>query len=265
MSKEPLRILMLAANPVDQNRLKLTEEYRLLRSMMFDNSEAGKCDLRVEWAARAYELKKALRETRPHIVHFSGHGADASISLEDDERKSRPLSKRELGLLFNLSRSRIRVVVLNACYSARQVESLAEVVDFIVGTNVPITDHTAMQFTNDFYRAIAVGGTVREAFSKANDAAIDQSGQAGRYELFVRHDADESTPLLPPSTNSKKIIEIDELDTDEMNIATKIFEGVNPASVEQSVSNEQTEMHLKSKKAKTGVFNLADMICKQEK
>ena len=100
-----LRILMLAANPIDRNRLALTEEYRLLRGKLFDNIDAGSCDLRVEWAARAADLKRALRETQPHIVHFSGHGGDEHISLEDEERKSRPLSKTNLQLLFNSSRN----------------------------------------------------------------------------------------------------------------------------------------------------------------
>src|SRR5215510_2563061 len=101
MSREALRILMLAANPLDQYRLEVTEEYRLLRNKMHDKNEAGTCDLRLEWAASAENLKQALRENRPHIVHFAGHGHDESICLEDDDRKSRPLSKRELGMLFN--------------------------------------------------------------------------------------------------------------------------------------------------------------------
>src|SRR5689334_6503378 len=133
-SREPLRILMLAANPIDRYRLALTEEYRLLRDNMYLNSEAGACNLHMEWAASAKHLQRALKAVKPHILHFSGHAADDCICLEDDERKSHPLSKRELGLLFSQTRSWLRVVVLNGCHSAPQAGSLIELVDFIVGT-----------------------------------------------------------------------------------------------------------------------------------
>ncbi len=262
--REPLRILMLAANPVDRNRLALTEEYRLLRGKMFDNIDSGSCDLRVEWAARAADLKRALRETQPHIVHFSGHGGDESISLEDDERKTRPLSKVKLELLFN-SRNRIRVVLLNACYSARQAENLSELVDFVIGTTVPIADAAALRFTNHFYRAIATGGTVREAFSKAKANTDDPKGHGSQYEMLVRPGADETTPLLPPSASFEGTVEVEEeIRAKEMNLAAKIIEG-DPGSLPAPSPNDKKKMHLKTKRVTAGTFNFAGTILKQPK
>ena len=250
---------MLAANPIDRNRLALTEEYRLLRGKLFDNIDAGSCDLRVEWAARAADLKRALRETQPHIVHFSGHGGDEHISLEDEERKSRPLSKTNLQLLFNSSRNQLRVVVLNACYSVRQAENLSELVDFVIGTTVPIADGAALRFTNEFYKVIAVGGTVREAFNKAKAVTDDRREQ---YEMLVRPGADETTPMLPPSTandvevNVRKIIK-----TKEANIACRIIEGDSHA---ESL-NEKNKMHLETEEFVADTFNFAPTIRKQAK
>jgi len=251
---------MLAANPVDCNRLALTEEYRLLRRMMYPNSEAGACDLHVEWAARAEDLHRALMEFKPHIVHFSGHANDEFICLEDDERKSHPLTKTELGLLFNLTRTWLRVVVLNACYSARQVETLSELVDFVVGTNVPIGDNAALQFTNDFYRTIATGGTVREAFNKAQ-----KNTPAGAYELVVRPSADETTPLLPPVITNEMEIEADEIEADEFNFARRLLEGHNASANRTSSRNEKNSARIGAGRIKAKTFNFADVIAKQAK
>ena len=254
-----LRILMLAANPIDRNRLALTDEYRLLRGKLFDNIDGGSCDLRVEWAARATDLKRALRETQPHIVHFSGHGGDEHISLEDDERKSRPLSKVKLELLFNSSRNHLRAVVLNACYSVRQAENLSELVDFVIGTTVPITDAAALRFTNEFYKVIAVGGTVREAFTKAKAVTDDRKEQ---YDMLVRPGADETTPLLPPLATTTIGFKVGKLKAQEVNVADTIIVGsVHP--LEKPSSNENTKIDFQVEDADTGTVNTAKVIRKQ--
>jgi hypothetical protein len=256
--KEPLRILMLAANPVDRNRLELTEEYRLLRGMVYPNSEAGACDLHVEWAARAEDLHRALMEFKPHIVHFSGHANDEVICLEDDERKSHALTKMELGLLFNLTRNWLRVVVLNACYSARQVTTLSELVDFVVGTNIPVSDQVALQFTDDFYRAIAKGDTVREAFNKAQKNTPPEA-----YELVVRPDADETTPLLPPIATIERVLDAKTIEADEFNFAREINEGQNASVDRTASSNEKNSSRIGVGQIKTKKFNFADLILKK--
>ena len=263
--REPLRILMLAANPIDRNKLALKTERELLRNKMSDNIEAGSCDLKMEWATRAEDLKQALRENQPHIVHFSGHGHDESICLEDDDRKSRPLSKRELGLLFNQSRNRIRVVVLNACYSARQVDALTELVDFVIGTTVPITDAAALRFTNDFYRAIATGGTVREAFSKAKANSDDPSGHGSQYEMLVRPGADETTPLLPPSANNLIKVRIGKLKAKQANVGDTITEGAIPLPVARSSHNENTQIDFQCEDMDLDTLNAATDIWKQSR
>jgi len=261
-SREPLRILMLAANPIDRYRLALTDEYRLLRGMVYPNSEAGACDLHVEWAARPEDLHRALVEFKPHIVHFSGHANNEVICLEDDERKSRALSKMELGLLFSHTRSWLRVVVLNGCHSAPQAGSLIELVDFIVGTNIPVPDQIALQFTSDFYRAIAKGGTVREAFKKAQ-----KNTPPGAYELIVRPGADETTSLLPPTDSSEITFEASEsLKANKVRLAEEILEGQDAFFNDRGGSpNQKSTVNVRTKIAELGEFDIARRIIKQGK
>jgi hypothetical protein len=195
---ERLRILFLAANPTDAARLRLDDEYRLVRQRMRDNVEAGNVELRLESAARLEDLLRALAEYKPHVVHFAGHGNDEAVCLENDEGLTAVLTKEQLAALLELLSRHVRLVVLNACRSAPQTGTLARAVDYVVGTNVPVADNAALRFTADFYTELALGGTVREAFHKAA-ARPEAGGCAGQYAVNVREGVDESRPLLPPA------------------------------------------------------------------
>lgn len=204
---EPLRILFLAANPTDNVRLRLEAEYRLLRNRMHDNAEAGNCELRVEFAARPAELQTALLEYKPHVVHFAGHGNGEGIHLETDEGRTCPVSAAQLSTLLTLARRHVRLVVLNACRSAPQTEALGRLVDFVVGTGAPVADDAAVRFTAHFYKSLAVGGTVREAYHSAKKGLQEGGGGVGAsdYELITREGADESRPLLPPDSKGDSV------------------------------------------------------------
>jgi hypothetical protein len=258
---ERLRILILAANPANMSRLHLEAEHRLLRNMMRDNAEAGNCELLVEWAARATELQTALTEFKPHIVHFAGHGDKDGICLENDEGMGQSVSKEELGLLFNLSLKQLRLVVLNACYSAPQIERLGQSVDYIVGTNVPIADETAVRFTANFYQALAVGSTVREAFHKAQGqlAESGENAEARQYELRIRSGVNENEPLLPPSQDNIVDIAFDNLNAEKAVVANRFRKGPGASSSShERQTNEKNTMRIKGKSINAGEFYLVN-------
>jgi hypothetical protein len=224
---EPLRILFLAANPSDNFRLDLESEHRLLRNSIHGIAGAGICELLIGWATRPTELQLALERYKPHIVHFAGHGDDSNICLENDEGRSCPLSKEQLSLLFNLSLEHLRVVVLNTCCSAPQMESLSELIDYVIGTNIPVTDVAAMLFTANFYQSLAVGSTVRDAVHKAQSqlARSDERDKAGLYKLLVRSGVDETRPLLPPFKGNRIQIRSSELKSEKVVLTNELIEG----------------------------------------
>jgi hypothetical protein len=57
-----IKLLFLAANPTDTDRLRLDEESR------------DQFELKTHWAVRADDLQELLMRYQPDIVHFSGHG-----------------------------------------------------------------------------------------------------------------------------------------------------------------------------------------------
>jgi hypothetical protein len=78
-------ILFLAANPCDTGRLALDREARAIHVELKRSGYRDRFDFVTRWAAEPLDLLRELRELRPTIVHFSGHGA-APAGAPDRER-----------------------------------------------------------------------------------------------------------------------------------------------------------------------------------
>jgi hypothetical protein len=68
-------ILFLAANPRDTGRLALDREARAIHVELKRTGYRDRFDFVTRWAAEPLDLLRELRELKPTVVHFSGHGA----------------------------------------------------------------------------------------------------------------------------------------------------------------------------------------------
>jgi hypothetical protein len=160
-----IRILFLAANPVDTPALRLDEEIRAIDVALREAEFRDRFEIRQEWATRIGDLQEALLRHDPDIVHFSGHGTEASeIVLTSATGAGEPVPREALGRLFAVLADHIRCVVLNACYSERQAKAIAEHIDCVVGMTQAVGDDAAIEFATGFYRALAYGRSVQTAF-----------------------------------------------------------------------------------------------------
>ena len=163
-----IQILFLAANPIDTDQLRLGEEMRSIDQAIRRGDLRDKFNLGQQWAVRVTDLQEYLMRYKPHIVHFSGHGSEASeIILEDNYGRSHPVSVRALSGLFRVLKDNIRCVVLNACYSERQAQAIAQHIECVVGMSKAIGDSAAINFAASFYQALAFGRNVKTAFDLA--------------------------------------------------------------------------------------------------
>jgi CHAT domain-containing protein len=195
---EKIKILFLAANPIDIHPLRLGEEAREIESEIQAAALRERFELETKWAVRPDDLQKALLRFEPHIVHFSGHGSkNSEIVLEDADGASRPVSQQALSNLFKALKDNVRIVVLNSCYSQPQAEALSELIDFAIGTTQAVKDRSAVAFAAAFYRALAYGRSVQTAFDLAQNA-IELKGLSGADipVLKTRQTADAEKPLL---------------------------------------------------------------------
>lgn len=160
-----IKILFLAANPLDTTRLRLDEEIRAIDQALRLAEFRDKFDIRQHWAVRVSDLQGLLLRYKPDIVHFSGHGGEASeIILEDSHGESHPVPVRALSSLFSVLKDDIRCVVLNACYSEKQAQAIAGHIDYVIGMSKAIRDKAAISFAAAFYQALGYGKDVETAF-----------------------------------------------------------------------------------------------------
>jgi len=199
---ERITVLFLAANPVDQQQLRLDEEVRYITETIRKAKHRDSVELHSVWAIRPIDVLQAINEHRPTVVHFSGHGsAQDELVFQDDSGQSKLVSKEAIVQLMKASSGDIRLVFFNTCYSRNQAEAVVEHVDVAIGMNTAIGDNAARVFASQFYSAVGFGLSVERAFEQAKALVmLEGIHEQNTPELFLRDGLDpESVILVSPS------------------------------------------------------------------
>jgi hypothetical protein len=93
----PLTILVLAANPLDTERLRLDAEVRALDAALRQGAAGMRWTLRQQWAVRSGDLVDALLRFRPgHCPLCRARRGDGSLIVEDFAGLSRARAPRRV-------------------------------------------------------------------------------------------------------------------------------------------------------------------------
>lgn len=158
------KILILSANPTDTGRLRLDEEVREIQAGLERAKIREQFEIITKWAVRPDDLRRALLDHNPEIIHFSGHGGGTQgLALEDHVGKMQLVSSESLSTLFSLFQG-IECILLNACYSEAQAEAIHQHIDYVVGMNQAIGDQAAIKFAVGFYDALGAGRSYQDAY-----------------------------------------------------------------------------------------------------
>jgi tetratricopeptide (TPR) repeat protein len=120
--EDALRMLAVFSLPTDQSALNLRHERYQLAKMI--RGLADRRNLGIDLRVLQYGVtRKALREILEEgegwdIVHFSGHGLEAHLVLEEQDGTSDEVPSEELVDLLRPARGRLKWVTLSACFSA---------------------------------------------------------------------------------------------------------------------------------------------------
>lgn len=178
-SRNGVKVLLVASNPMSTQRLDLEEEIRLIEHRVRASSNRAAFEFRACLAARPDDLLQVLNEEAPSIVHFSGHGGgNKGLLFRGDDGSPRFIAANALKRLFSSLGNSVRLVFFNACYSETQGQSVAEIVDCVVGMSDAINDRAAVVFSGAFYRALGFGKSVKEAVEQGR-TAIELENLAG--------------------------------------------------------------------------------------
>lgn len=198
---EKLRILYAAASP--EGDLRVSQEVRRVKAAV---AAALHRDLvQIEHAADATpgDVLDYLTTFQPHVVHFSGH-ANEHVLVFDDGTHEGGERTVPIGAFMTAMSAPDRppaLVVLNACESATNLESLLAAVPFAIGMSNTVGDVDAIVFATRFYRSIADGQTIRSALDLAR-SDMEMSGLPD-HDLPTLVCADGADPsstslIIPP-------------------------------------------------------------------
>lgn len=112
------------------------------------------------------------------VFHYGGHSNSQALQLVDATLKGTNLAVI-LGQQQNL-----KLVFLNGCSNQGQVKALIDQgIPAVIATSAPINDTKSIQLAKQFYKALAVGKTLKEAFEFA---AAYVNNQAQEVLVAVR-------------------------------------------------------------------------------
>lgn len=207
MSTAPkFKILMLAANPLNTTPLRLDEEQREIDHALRLSEYRNLFVLQAVFAVRIEDMRRAMLRFEPEIVHFSGHGQDGNIYLEDKNGNARAIASDALGDFFAIFPS-VQCVLLNACFSEDLAGAITQTVPYVIGMQTEVQDASAISFATAFYDAIGAGGTFDRAFRIAANA------------LKLEGSLDAANPVLVKKAESTSDVKAPALITPEASIA----------------------------------------------
>jgi hypothetical protein len=181
-------ILIVSANPSTETRLRLDVEARDIDEGLRLAKHRDQFVLKQQQATRVRDLRRAMQDHEPTIVHFCGHGSgERGIVLEDNDGKTQLVSTEALANFFELFTDEVECVVLNACFSERQAEEIVKHIHYVIGMAEGIGDKAAIEFAVAFYDSLAAGKNYEKAFKFAC-SAIEMAGITGHLipQLFKK-------------------------------------------------------------------------------
>jgi uncharacterized protein YjbI with pentapeptide repeats len=198
-SLPPKTILILAANPRGTTALRLDEEGRGIQHCIERGKYRDRYVLQQQRAVQIQDLRRALLDYEPQILHFSGHGIGSERSegtsapkrdintspetdqetegliLEDNIGQPKLVSVEALAKLFQLFTDRMECVILNACYSENQAQAISEHIPYVIGMKRAIGDRAAIEFAIGFYDGLLAGKSIEFSY-KLGCSAIQTAG-----------------------------------------------------------------------------------------
>jgi hypothetical protein len=170
-------ILILASNPRGTTVLDLSHEIRDIEEGLKRSQHRDQFKLEICVGVRPIDLRRAVTEIKPQIVHFCGHGTGSQgLCLEDDNGNPQLVSTDALLDLFRIFANSVECVVINACYSEVQAQAIAEHINYVIGMNRAVRDQAAIEFAVGFYDGIGAGESIQKSFEIGKLAVLLEIG-----------------------------------------------------------------------------------------
>ncbi|WP_238360717.1 CHAT domain-containing tetratricopeptide repeat protein [Iningainema tapete] len=189
-------ILILAAIP---HGLRLDKEIRSIEEAIRRAAKRDLFKITLKTAVRPQDIRHAIAEEQPQIVHFCGHGLeDGSLMLEDDGGENKPVPVSGLASLFQLHADYVECVLLNACHSAKLAIAISEYINYAIGMNQPIGDKAAIAFAQGFYDGLGYA-------TSDNLDVFQRAFEEGKVAIQLEHLSESQIPVINTKTKDKPL------------------------------------------------------------
>lgn len=179
MASELPVVFLAFANELDDHLAMLKAESRDVYRALQPLQDSDRIAVHREESSELDELYEDLlqHDERVVIFHYGGHASGRTLQLEGGGAGSRGLAEL-LG-----QQSGLKLVFLNGCATKGHVSLLLQAgVPAVIATSVPIGDQKAGEFSVAFYKALAAGRSIAEAFASGSalvEAAHGVRGDSG--------------------------------------------------------------------------------------
>lgn len=183
-----VNILMLTANPKGTTALELNEEINAVEEAHQKGTQRSKFFFKPILNTKKEQLLDVLLTQSPQIVHFSGHGTGrAGLIFYGENGEADMVQGQKLARLFSRFSNQISCIVLNACYSEVQAQTIAQHIPNVIGADNAIGDPLAIRFTEGFYAALFAGRSYLDAYNMAIDNIGLSNFPAGGRPVFYQN------------------------------------------------------------------------------
>lgn len=189
-SSPPLRILVMISAPENQTQIDEAAERANLEAAVGELREKGLAEIAYLEDASLRSLQNILRENNFDVFHYIGHSdfnpetGVGMLALEDpyEHKIAVPITGEALARELH-DEEGIRLVVLNSCEGAQQDtrDPFSGIASSLVQRGLPavvaqqfeISDQAAIEFSKEFYKALARGYKIEMAVSEGRRAVAN--------------------------------------------------------------------------------------------
>lgn len=198
-------LLLLGADTNVSNELGISKGFDQIQSFIKERNCPCACTVKMRTYKK--DIIKEIAVCRPDILHFSGHGTEEGLlCVHGGVGDVEYIAPSKLFESLSGCCDFIQVVVLAACYSGKQADKIANVVNFVVCVDDEIVVSAVHLFLEVFYAALTSGSSIQESFDlgvaqlKMNDPSYSNA-----LRLVVKQGLDPKKYSLIPNNRKDKM------------------------------------------------------------
>jgi tetratricopeptide (TPR) repeat protein len=152
LEKELSKILFIASEPIDKERMRSGAELQCVRDQLERNPS-----FRIEaiQSTKTDDLLQKILAYEPNLLHFCVPGEETGeMYLEDTRGESKTVLPDALANVFRLASKHVKCVFLNTTFSDKQIQAISQFVPIVIAARQRMNSDTAIKFAKFFYQQL---------------------------------------------------------------------------------------------------------------